>query len=305
MSAINIPFSTESFGPKFGGYNAFPGNFNGYESAFPGHFGSYESAFPGNHFGGAFNAYPGNFENSWANNWASSPSTGPWSNNWSSWAHPEACNTVGHGFAGCPWFPTSAAPSFFNGPSDFAGTHSYPWAPRGSFYPGFDASTSWAAEKASRHVLPREIRDVAFRPLNMVEYKTLSNPIKVHPVDGSRHLHVCFDVRGFKAEEVTVAVNNKERSITIDAKHESKDLKEHFISRVYHRKFVIPEHYGSVDLSKVELKSYLSFDGLLVVDGVLPRLTVEEFNKVKSCPTKTGVECFGGNVVSIPIKTVA
>lgn len=124
-----------------------------------------------------------------------------------------------------------------------------------------------------RHSLPREIRDVAFRPMSMVEYNTFMHPVMEH-ADGSRSLHLAFDVRGFKPEEVKVDIMAKERSINVEAKHEVKD-KEHQVTRHFSRKFVIPEDLH-IDLTKCEPKACLTPEGLLVVESCLPRLSAEE-----------------------------
>jgi len=155
--------------------------------------------------------------------------------------------------------------------------------------------------------LPREIRDVSFRPTSMVEYNTFLNPVEYH-VDGSRTMHVCFDVKGFKPEEVKVDISPKERCITVEAKHEVKE-KDHAVTRHYLRKFYLPEELH-IDLTKTEIKSCLTPDGLLVVEGVLPRITVEELKSIREkAPTKTPaglpmpIACPTGNIaISIPVK---
>jgi len=173
-------------------------------------------------------------------------------------------------------------------------------------------NSTWADASVSsswmKHILPREVRDVSFRPMSVIEYETLSNPIRIHPIDGSRSLYLCFDVKGFKPEEVTVSICNKDRSITVEAKHEIKE-KEHAVTRTYSRKFCLPE-YLCVDLSKCELKSCVTSDGLCVIEGLLPRLTPEELKTLKEkCPSSKGIESTGsfagGLACSIPIKTIA
>jgi len=129
-----------------------------------------------------------------------------------------------------------------------------------------------------RHSLPREIRDVAFRPMSMVEYNSFMTPVTFHH-DGSRTLNLCFDVKGFKPEEIKVEILNKERTIVVEAKHEVKE-KEHCVTRHFTRRFVVPEELH-IDLSKIELKSCLTPEGLLVIESVLPRLTVEELKTMR------------------------
>jgi len=133
-----------------------------------------------------------------------------------------------------------------------------------------------------RHSLPVEIRDVAFRPMSMVEYNSFSSPITYH-ADGSRMLNLCFDVKGFKPEEIKVEILNKERTIVVDAKHEVKE-KEHHVTRHFTRRFVLPEELH-IDLSKIELKSCLTPEGLLVIESVLPRLSVEELKTIREKPS--------------------
>jgi len=133
-----------------------------------------------------------------------------------------------------------------------------------------------------RHSLPVEVRDVAFRPMSMVEYNSFSNPITYH-ADGSRMLNLCFDVKGFKPEEIKVEVLNKERTIVVDAKHEVKE-KEHAVTRHFTRRFVLPEELH-IDLTKVEVKSCLTPEGLLVIEACLPRLTVEELKAIREKPS--------------------
>lgn len=133
-----------------------------------------------------------------------------------------------------------------------------------------------------RQSLPAEVRDVAFRPMSTVEYNSFSCPITYH-ADGSRMLNLCFDVKGFKPEEIKVEILNKERTIVVDAKHEVKE-KEHHVTRHFTRRFVLPEELH-IDLSKIELKSCLTPEGLLVIESVLPRLSVEELKAIREKPS--------------------
>jgi hypothetical protein len=87
-------------------------------------------------------------------------------------------------------------------------------------------------------------------------------------------------------------------------------LFSYFLRTQFTRKFTIPEHY-CVDLTKCELKSCVTADGLLIVESVLPRLSVEELKNLKEkVPMKTtpfvgGHSLAYGPTVSIPLKTVA
>jgi len=226
---------------------------------------------------GAENVFGANpWTNAYGANFPSTFGANPWTNT----------------FGGNPWFNTFGA----NFPSTFGAT----------FPSTFSGAKSWA-----HHALPVEYRDVPSRPMSVAEYWSFQNPIYIHPVDGSRLLHVTFDVKGFKPEEIKVEINSKERSINVECKHESKVEKEHEVKRSYTRKFVIPEYY-SVDLSKCEIKSHVSADGLLIVESVLPRLSVEELKNLKekvpmtkSTPFVAGQHYTCGPVVSIPLKTVA
>jgi len=163
-----------------------------------------------------------------------------------------------------------------------------------------------------RHHLPKEVRDLAFRPMNMVEFKTFTNPIMVNPVDGSRCLHLCFDVKGFKPEEINVTFSSKDKCFTVECKHDVKD-KDCYITRNYVRKFVIPEDLH-IDCTKLnnELKSYLTPDGMLVVEAMLPFMTPEELKAIREkTPSKTtshmptAMNSCGvfGLAVPVPVKT--
>jgi len=124
----------------------------------------------------------------------------------------------------------------------------------------------------------------------MAEFFTFMNPIHISPMDGSRMLYLCFDVKGFKPEEIKVEINTKERVITVTATHDVKD-KDHSVTRNYVRKFVIPSEY-LVDLSKCEIKSHLTFDSLLCIEGCLPKMTAEELKTIKEkCPSKLANNC--------------
>jgi len=264
-------------------------------------------AFPAwsNTFGGNFGAENVFGANPWTNTYgASFPSTFG-ANSWTN-------NT----FGGNPWFNTYGAnfPSTFganpwtntfggNAPSTFGGN--FPSTFGANFPSTFSGAKSWA-----HHALPCEYRDVPSRPMSIAEYWSFQNPIYTHPVNGSRLLHVTFDVKGFKPEEVKVEINSKERSIIVECKSESKVEKEHDVKRSYTRKFFVPE-YCCVDLSKCDIKSHVTADGLLIVESVLPCLSVEELKNLKEkvAHTKSTPFVAGHNtcgpVVSIPIKTVA
>jgi len=246
--------------------------------------------------------------------------------NWSSypWTNTFGGNFAGENFfGGNPWTNTFAGQYPSN---NFFAAGQFPWSntfggqyPSNNYFGGANFPSTFGAhfpstfgEKSwTRHALPTEYRDVPSRPMSIAEYWSLQNPIFVHPIDGSRLLHVTFDVKGFKPEEVKVEINSKERSINVECKHESKVDKEHEVKRSYTRKFVIPEYY-SADLSKCEIKSHVTADGLLIVESVLPRLSVEELKNLKEkVPTTKSTPFVGGQhytcgpVVSIPIKTVA
>jgi len=250
----------------------------------------------------------------WANNWSNN--SFPWSNTFG--ANFPSTNAFGGNvpafganfpstYGNFPAFAGNFPSTYGNFPA-FAGNFpsTQPWANNWNFPSTFAGEHSW-----NRHALPCEYRDVPSRPMSVIEYWSLQNPIYIHPVDGSRMLHVCFDVKGFKPEEVKVEINSKERSINIECKHESKSEKEHQVVRSFTRKFVLPEYY-SVDLSKCEIKCHVTADGLLIVESVLPRLSVEELKNLKEkVPATKSAQFHGdykyacGPTVSIPLKVVA
>jgi len=67
------------------------------------------------------------------------------------------------------------------------------------------------------------------------------------------------------------------------AKSEVKE-KEHHVTRHFTRRFVLPEELH-IDLTKVEVKSCLTPEGLLVIEACLPRLTVEELKAIREKPS--------------------
>jgi len=246
----------------------------------------------------AYSTYP------WSNTFAGENIFG--ANPWTTFG----ANMPSTTFGANPWttqFPSTNVfganfPSTFgaNVPSTFGGNY-------------FNAPSTFGANVPSwtRHALPCEYRDMPSRPLSIVEYQSLQNPIYINQIDGSRLLHVTFDVKGFKPEEIKVEVIAKERAINVECKTESKVEKEHEVKRSYTRKFVIPEYYAC-DLTKCEIKSHVTADGLLIVESALPRLSVEELKNLKEkVPTSKSTPFVGasmyscGPVVSIPLKTVA
>jgi HSP20 family molecular chaperone IbpA len=191
-------------------------------------------------------------------------------------------STFGDNYGSFPsaWYPSTfganhgSFPSAWN-PSTFGGNHS-----------------SWTDNRFNSC-----IRDAVFRPASMAEFLTFSTPIHVNAFDGSRMLNLCFDVKGFKAEECKVEFSPKERCITVEAKCEVKD-KEHTVTRNYLRKYIVPTEFCA-DLTKCELKCHLTFDGQLVIEGFLPKMTAEELKALKEkTPSKlshmTGAFCPAG-----------
>jgi HSP20 family molecular chaperone IbpA len=260
---------------------------------------------------------PFSMESSMPSTWGSWPSAN-WSpmTNWTNWPMTNWANSPMTPFPSSFPMPSYPMPSFPmtnelfpSHPSTMSHMHPSTMSPM-----PFEHMSHRMHEMNNwmRHSLPREVRDVVFRPMNMIEYNSFVNPIQYHQ-DGSRSLHIAFDVKGFKAEEVTVSILPKERCVFVEAKHEVKE-KEHHVTRVYSRKFVLPEDLH-IDLSKTELKSIMTPDGMLVVEALLPRITVEELKAIREkTPSKTtpymptGMTNVGGvfgPVISIPIKTVA
>ncbi|CAJ0961739.1 unnamed protein product, partial [Mesorhabditis belari] len=70
-------------------------------------------------------------------------------------------------------------------------------------------------------------------PLETEQYR-LTNPIVEE--NGNQFLKLAFDVRRFKPEEVSISTNSKDRTITIEAKHEDETSQISFT-----KKFMIPE----------------------------------------------------------------
>jgi len=284
-------WSSNFSSPSFNNWNNMPSSWS-----WPSHFGS---QFP--------STFAGQFPSSWTNFAGQCPSS------WSNFAGQCPSSWSNFGAFPAPWSNNTYPSSW---PSTFGAN---PWSPMSfasnNWTNNFSAEHSW-----NKHVLPREIRDVSFRPVSVAEYWTLSNPIQIHPIDGSRKLQLCFDVLGFKPEEVNVSISTKDRTFTVECKYEVKE-KEHQAIRSYTRKYTIPSEY-CVDLSKCELKSHVTVDGLLVIEGFLPRYTAEELKTIKEkCPSKLAGGAFesspysfgahhGNNfaahvAVSIPIKTIA
>jgi hypothetical protein len=133
-------------------------------------------------------------------------------------------------------------------------------------------------------VMGSHLYNINFRPTCPIEFYTLTNPIRVLDREGNRQLWLCFDLRGYKPEEINVTLNKTERCIVVEATHENKEGKEHQIMRKFYRKFALPETLAKVDITKCELKSCFTPEGLLVVECFLPKMTVEEIAK---CPIMT------------------
>jgi len=112
------------------------------------------------------------------------------------------------------------------------------------------------------------------RPASYLECYSLTNPIR-YDAEGNRWLNCYFDLCSFKPEECTVTLDSKNRCLNVEAVHEVKDSKEHYVKRHYSRKVFIPESV-KCELSKLEIKSFLNNEGLLCVEAALPRATLEE-----------------------------
>ncbi|XP_062583359.1 alpha-crystallin A chain-like [Saccostrea cucullata] len=93
----------------------------------------------------------------------------------------------------------------------------------------------------------------------------LENPI-VEDKAGNKKLHLKFDCRDFKPEEITVKTMDKNK-LTVHAKHvESGPDKK--VYREFTRSYVLPE---SVDPGK--MSSSLSSDGVLCIEAPVPKST--------------------------------
>ena len=121
-----------------------------------------------------------------------------------------------------------------------------------------------------------ELCNFPSRPSSLLEHYSFLNPIRID-VNGNRWLNCCFDLRSFKPEEIKVTLSTIERCIHVEAQHEVKDTKEHYVRRHYNRKWFIPEDL-KVDLKQLELKSYLTTEGLLYVEAPLPKMSPEEMS---------------------------
>jgi len=147
------------------------------------------------------------------------------------------------------------------------------------------------------HQLPREIRDVNFRPSSMNEYNTFTHPITYND-DGTRQLRLCYDVRGFKPEEVNVQILSNEKAIIVDAKHEVNEP-DHQVMRHFSRRYVLPDSLH-VDLAKIQPRSILTPEGNLFIEAQLPRLTIEEMNALRGEKSNTPNHVAHQNV-AVPI----
>jgi HSP20 family molecular chaperone IbpA len=139
-----------------------------------------------------------------------------------------------------------------------------------------------------------ELNSMPSRPASMMENYTMANPIRMD-AEGNRWLNCCFDMRSYKPEEINVTFNSKDRCICIEANHEVKDSKDHYIKRHYSRKFFIPETIKD-DLTKTELKSCLTNDGMLTIEAALPKMAI-------TGPTMSGMST-GMNVTPLNVKMI-
>ena len=85
-----------------------------------------------------------------------------------------------------------------------------------------------------------------------------------------------FDLASFKPEEIRVTLYTKDKYIEVEATHDVKDTKEHSVKRTYCRKYYFPSDLYVGDVSKLELKSYLTNEGQLFLEALLPHLKPEE-----------------------------
>ena len=163
-----------------------------------------------------------------------------------------------------------------------------------------------------------ELNQHPTRPANMIEHYSLLNPIRnvsfslvqysqlfiyfFEGIDseGNRWLNCYFDLRSYKPEEINVTLNSKERCINVEAQHEVKDSKEHYIKRSYSRKMYLPADL-KVDLSKIELKSALTNEGLLCIEAALPKLSLEE---ARSFGESKSMSSVNPAVFNVPVKTI-
>jgi HSP20 family molecular chaperone IbpA len=208
--------------------------------------------------------FPSTFERStfggypWAN-YERFPST------WSNWTgYPSTWTGYPSTFDRFPSTWTGYPSTYERFPTTFPTWANFPGAER--FFGNNTFFNKWN-RAATCPVNNNSLCSTTFRPSSEVEWFTLTNPIRFFE-DGTRGLWLCFDLRGYKPEEVCVSINKTERCIIVEASH---DVKEHNIARKFYRKWALPEYMSKMDITKIEFKSFFGPDGLFYVEGVLPR----------------------------------
>jgi len=174
----------------------------------------------------------------------------------------------------CPT-PTMMPSWNFPSTSTFNGSNSFNGWPMMNSYERFP----WMAAYNNAAPMAEAMCNVAFRPTSELEFQCLTNPIRVLDREGNRMVWLCYEMRAFKPEEITVTLNKTERSIVVEASHEIKEGKEHQVTRKFSRKFCFPATLSTIDMSKCEIKSCFTAEGLLTVECVLPKMTAEELTR--------------------------
>jgi HSP20 family molecular chaperone IbpA len=147
-------------------------------------------------------------------------------------------------------------------------------------------------ERATHDMSNRALQKMAFRPKHSVDMLTLTNPVRVLDRDGHRKLEIVLSMKGYKASEIKTNWNKAERTIIVEAHAEAKTERGE-MNRTYFRKYIVPEWYKG-DFSQVELRTNLTSDGFLVIEGALPKLSQEELAK---CPVmSSSVAVQGGQL---------
>lgn len=179
-----------------------------------------------------------------------------------------------------PCYPTTWTSNYYGQPTYY---NTWEQQQQQQCYPSqWSTGNEWTNETMNRPAWwCNNMCNVNFRPTNPIEFHCLTNPIRVLDREGNRQLWLCFDMRGYRAEEMQVTLNRTERCVVIEANHDVKEGKEHQITRRYTRRVCLPESMAKCDLSKCELRSYLTPEGQLTIECCLPKMTTEE---IARCP---------------------
>jgi HSP20 family molecular chaperone IbpA len=112
------------------------------------------------------------------------------------------------------------------------------------------------------HALSDEMRDLQ-RVINSTFENAIPDAIMPRmevTEDGGHKMHIDFDVRGYKPEEISVRQVGDDRMV-VEAKHESQS-EQGSTSRVMYREFTLPK-----SVKMAEMKSQLKSDGVLSLEA--------------------------------------